>query len=229
MADCRVIGKAENPLDLGRAEHLPERLLNSLLHPADLAPQGREPAACGVEDRATIIEASFDRGGDAREFSHTLRKAPQTRKLSAGEREPPVEIADGAQSLDRLGQRFRLENPADLTAPDVMTNVMQTTERRFQAGGECFGHLGRQCLPAVNLAGVAARLHAQGRGSCRASRQRGPRRARGPCQNRAARACESPFRPRRPGCGTGPSRASPTSAPPAPRHGGQHASSRKRS
>ena len=112
MAHRRVVGKAEDPFDLGRAEHLPERLLNSLLHPADLAPQGREPAARGVEDRAAVIEATFDRGGDPREFSDALAKAPQARKLIAGEREPPVEIADGAKSLDGLGQRLRLENAA---------------------------------------------------------------------------------------------------------------------
>ncbi len=129
IAHGRVIGEAENPFDLGRAEHLTERLLNSLFQAADLAAQGRESPACRVEDGAATIKAPLDRGGDAGELSDTGAQTPETGKLIAGEREPPVEIADGPKRLDRFGQCFRLEYASDLAARDVMANVMQTAER----------------------------------------------------------------------------------------------------
>src|SRR5262245_44427652 len=109
MTHRRIVRKAENSFDFRRVQHLPQGLLNSLLHPADLAPQRREPATCGVADRAAVVEASFNRTSDSRELSHTLAKAPQARKLITRKREPPIEIADGAKSFDGLGQCLGLE------------------------------------------------------------------------------------------------------------------------
>ncbi len=138
--------------------------MNPVFHPADLSPEGREAAAGGVDNGAAIIEAALDRGGDAGELSDVRAKPTQPRKLTGGDREPLTEIADGAKGLDRLGERFGFENPADVSPPHVLANVVQTTEGGSQPGGECFGHLGRQCLAAVNLARLAARLEAEGRG-----------------------------------------------------------------
>ena len=65
VPDHCEVGKAESPPDRGRPEHLPQRFLNSILHPANLAPQRGESAAGRIEHRAPAIEAALDRDGNA--------------------------------------------------------------------------------------------------------------------------------------------------------------------
>ena len=158
------LGKRRIRLDLGRAEHLPERLLDSLLDAADLAAQRGEPAAGGIEHLAPVVEASLDGDGEAREFAHALPEAAQPRELVADPGEPAVEVADGPQRLDRLGQLFGLEHAPLLGSSHELANVVQAAERGPQAGAECLDHLGRERLAVVDLAGVDARLDAVRRG-----------------------------------------------------------------
>ncbi len=165
MADRRVVGEAKDPLDLGRAQHLPERLLNSLLEAADLPPQSGEPAAGGVEDRTTTIKAPLDRA----ERRPRIRPPPRggrrvaetgCRRVTSHRSRLPMARRVSTVSASASGS----STPPVLTAADMMPNVMQAAEGGSQAGAECFGHLGREALAAVNLAGVAAGLHAQGGG-----------------------------------------------------------------
>ena len=128
--------------------------------PADLAAESGEPAAGGVEHLAPAVEAPLDRDGDARELADALVEAAQPRKLARRPGRATVEVADGAQRLDRLGQLLGLEHAALLGSPREMADVVQAAERRPQARAERFDHLGRQRLAVVDLAGVEARLHA---------------------------------------------------------------------
>ena len=164
VPDHREVGKAKDPPDLGRAEHLPERLLDPLLDLADLATQRREPAAGGVQHLAPAVEAALDRHGDPREFAHALPQAAQPRELVADPGEPAVEVADRAEGLDRLGQLLGVEDAPGLGARTSGPNVVQPAERGLQARAERLDHLGGQRLPMVNFAGVDARLDLECRG-----------------------------------------------------------------
>ena len=168
VPDHREIGVAEIPPDVGRTEHVTERLLNSLLNLSDLASENREPAAGGIEHDAPAVEAPFNRDGKSREFTNTLPKPAESRKLVAVPGDPLVEVADGAERLDRLGQFFRFQDAPDLGTSHKLANVVQSAEGRSQSRAECFDHLSGQRLPVVNFTGVDARLDL----SCRHLAQR---------------------------------------------------------
>src|SRR5207237_10647980 len=104
VPDPREIGEAEGPADIGGAEHLPERVLDALFHLADLTTEGGEPAAGGIQDLAAIVETPLDGHNNTRELADALPEPAQARELVADPGEPAVEVADGAEGLDRLGQ-----------------------------------------------------------------------------------------------------------------------------
>jgi hypothetical protein len=155
----REIREAEDSPDFGRAEHLPECVLDALFHLADLAPDGREPAAGGIQDLAPAVEAPLDRHDEAREFAHTLAEPAQARELVADPGEPSFEIADGAERLDRLSELLGFEDPPtcdDAPGTDVMKRrTMVSTPRRLLPFR---GH-----LPVVNH-GIDAGLNLMRRG-----------------------------------------------------------------
>src|ERR1700733_1727937 len=83
VPDHREIGVAEITPDIGRTEHVPERLLNSFLNLADFAPEDGETAAGVIQHDPPAVQAPIDRVGKAREFTDTLPKPAQSRKLVA--------------------------------------------------------------------------------------------------------------------------------------------------
>ena len=78
------------------------------------------------------------------ELADALAQPAQAGKLVADPREPAVEIADGSQGLDGLGQLLGLEHRADLGAADVRADVVQAAEGRRRARADRLDHLGRQ-------------------------------------------------------------------------------------
>ncbi len=158
----REVRESEGTPDLGRAEQVPERLLDSLLDLGDLATDGREPTAGGVEDLGAAVEAAVDRRDQPRELADALPQPAQAGELVADPVEPAVELADGAEGLAGLGQVLCLEHAADLGAPHQLTDVVQTAERGPQAGANGLDHLGGERLALVDLGGVGARLEAMG-------------------------------------------------------------------
>src|SRR5204863_7210836 len=103
VPDHREIGEAEDPADIGGAEHLPERFLDAFLHLSDLATEGGEPAAGGIQDLTAVVEAPFDGHNETRKLPDALPESAQPRELVADPGEPAIEVADGAEGLDRLG------------------------------------------------------------------------------------------------------------------------------
>ena len=173
VTDHREIAESEDPPDLRRSEHLPERFLDALLHLADLATDGREPSARGVQDRAPAIQAPLDGRDQPREFADALSEAPQARELFADAREPAIDVADGPEGLARLGQLLDLEDAADLRLPHQLADIVQSAERRPQARAHGLDHLGGERLPMMDLARIDARLDLPGRGPTQ--RTGGPR------------------------------------------------------
>ena len=106
-----------------------------------------------------VVEARLDRVGDAGELADACLHAAEPGELVADPAEPGVEVGDGAQDLDGLGQLLGREHRAGLRAADVGADVVQAAQRRRQPGGEGLGHLGRQGLPVADRAEVASRLH----------------------------------------------------------------------
>ncbi len=128
VPDHREIAEAEDSPDLGRAEHLAERLLDALLDLADLFADGREPSAGGIQDRAPAIQAAFDGVEQPREFADALTEPTQARELLADAGEPSIDVADGTERLARLGQLFGLEDAADLGLPHQLADIVQAAE-----------------------------------------------------------------------------------------------------
>ncbi len=106
-----------------------ERLLDALLDLGDLAADGGEPSAGGVDDLGPAVEAAVDRRDQARELADALPQAAQPRELVADPVEPAIELADGPEGLGRLGQLLGLEGRADLGPPHQRADVVQAAER----------------------------------------------------------------------------------------------------
>ena len=178
VADHREVGVAEDALDLVRAEHPAERLLDPLLDLADLAADRRELAAGGVEDLAAAVEARLDRVDDARELADARASA---RRAGGTRRRPGRASGRGCRSA-RSVSTVSASSSASSIAPTWARRTCGRMSCRPPNGGdrpddEGLGHLGRQRLAVADLARVAARLHPRAPRPCRASRP--PARRRG--------------------------------------------------
>src|SRR5262249_13490073 len=149
LSDHREVRVAEDPLHLVRAEHPAKRLLDPLFDLPDLAPEGRELAARGVDDLSAAVEARLDGADNSGELADSLLQAPTPRELITDGPEPLIEIGNGAERFDDFGELFGLEHRPNLRAANVRPDVVEAAKRRRQPAGKRLGHFGRQRLPAA--------------------------------------------------------------------------------
>ena len=196
VADHREVGIAEDPLDLGRAEHPAKRLLDPLLGLADLAPEHREPAAGGVEHLAPGCRGS------------PRSRSPRRRTRRRPARSPP---SRGNWSPTRASQRSRLPSAcrvSTVSASSSGSSIAPIWARRTCGRMSCRPPKRRRQSPepiASAISVVSARRSWISAGSStgssarrrllaqRAGRARGHA-ARGSCRTPAGRACACPCR-----------------------------------